>query len=154
MIPLEANDPFYTKAIAEHRELLQLVAGVEEKLAAALGDEEAPPDWQDLLCCLEGLLAHVREHFAEEEAGGLLDEAASRLPRLGPQTTALERQHAPLLRQLCAVVNQARTSGESEKHWHEVDREFRSFCKALLAHEAAENQIAEEAFKGGVATPV
>jgi hypothetical protein len=80
----------------------------------------------------------------------LLEEAVCRLPRLGPQALALERQHPQLLAKLQSIVKEAYRCGESPARWRALAAEFRKFCQALMSHEAAENQIAEAAFKGEI----
>lgn len=142
-------DPFYVKALAEHRELNRLVGEIEHKLTARLNAGICSgPDQIELPELFKVLLIHLEEHFKEEEAGGLLEEVVCRLPRLGPQATALERQHEPLLEQFRPIVEKAQNCGCSPDRWEPVAREFRGFLQALIVHEAAENRLAEEAFHG------
>jgi hypothetical protein len=151
MIPLQGQDPFYVKMLAEHRELHSLLEAVESRLDAARGEaSEEDPDWTALPELLKGLLACIEHHFTEEEEGGVLEEAMSRLPRLCPQVAALERQHKPLLTQLGQLVERSQGCGSSAKQWQSVARDFCRFAYALRAHEAAEDRIAEEAFYGEV----
>jgi hemerythrin len=143
------KDPFYVKALAEHRELSSLVKTIETRLRDALGTEAAREAAQrELPELFNRLWAYLRQHFAEEEAGGLLDEAISRLPRLGPQVTALERQHEPLLRELGQLLAKVQQCGCSEEKWQCIARELKAFTESLRTHEAAENRLAAEAFNG------
>jgi hypothetical protein len=147
MTPLQGKDPFYAKVLDEHRELRGRLAALEDKLAEVLAPAPGrAPDYEELRKLLASLLVHVEQHFAEEEEGGILDEAMCRLPRLCPQAAALERQHKPLLQQLARIVERAGDCGSSENRWRSLAAEFNRFTYAIRAHEAAENRIAEEAF--------
>jgi hypothetical protein len=98
---------------------------------------------------LANLLVRLKQHFAEEEAGGVLEEAASRLPRLAAEADAVEKQHEPLLRQLEQTVRQARGEDGKGSSGRDLADSFARFAYALRVHEAAENRIAEEAFGNG-----
>jgi hypothetical protein len=133
------------KFLAIHRDLHDLVEAIENHIAPTT----RPHHWRSgrrLRELLHQLLLHLEQHFAEEEAGGILEEAMSRLPRLGPQAAVVERQHMPLLRQLGQIVQRAQGCGDSAEKWRSLADEFGRFAYALRAHEAAENRIAEEAF--------
>jgi hypothetical protein len=54
------------------------------------------------------------------------------------------------LAKLQSIVKEAYRCGESPARWRALAAEFRKFCQALMSHEAAENQIAEAAFKGEI----
>jgi hypothetical protein len=92
---------------------------------------------------------YLQHHFAEEEEGGVLEEAMCRLPRLCPRAAALERQHGNLREQMARIIEQAERCGCSAERRQAVARDFSRFAYALRAHEAAENGIAEEAFCEG-----
>src|SRR5687768_3913519 len=114
-------DPFYVRALDEHRELNRLVSEIEHILTARLSSGKCSGlDWTELPQLIKVLLIHVERHFKEEEAGGLLEEVVCRLPRLGPQATALERQHEPLLQQLRPIVEKAQNCGSSPERWEPV----------------------------------
>jgi iron-sulfur cluster repair protein YtfE (RIC family) len=143
MIPLQGEDPFYLKFIDVHRDLHGLVEAVEKQVRAAESDQTA---WSRLPELLERLFDHLKQHFAEEELGGVLEEAMSRLPRLCSRVAVVERQHDPLLQQLGQVVERARTCPGSVENWRSIADDFQRFTYALRAHEGAENRIAAEAF--------
>jgi hypothetical protein len=148
MMTLQGQDPFYAKFVTEHRDLNRLLEAVEKQLSAA-GGEHGGEARSVLPETIDDLLAHIERHFEEEEQGGLLDEAICRLPRLGPQVTVVERQHAPLLAQLGQIAKRAKEVGSSAGQWKALADEFRRFAYALRAHEAAENRVAEEALAHG-----
>jgi hypothetical protein len=142
------QDPFYAKFLADHRELHGLVKAIEDRLAS-LAQNASEPTQSALADLLADLLARLKQHFAEEEAGGVLEEAATRLPRLAAEADAIERQHEPLLRQLEQVVQQAPGGDGKESSGRALAEAFGRFAYALRAHEAAENRIAGEAFGNG-----
>ncbi len=150
MIPLPDQDPFYVKALAAHRELSGLVSGIATGLDAVVHSQPGDQAWSELPARFEGLLLYLKQHFAEEEAGGLLEEAICRLPRLGPQATVLERQHEPLLRDCSELVERAEVCGSSKELWKGLAQDYGQFIKALLTHEAAENRLAEQAFNAEI----
>jgi hemerythrin len=143
MLPLQAEDPFYLKFVNVHRDLHGLVDAVERQIRAAEGDQDA---WSKLPELLDRLLVHLKQHFAEEESGGVLEEAMSRLPRLCSRVAVVERQHDPLLRQISQVVQRASTCDGAAENWRSIADDFHRFVHALRAHEATEDRIAEEAF--------
>jgi hemerythrin len=147
MIQIPMKDPFYETVLADHRHLCGLVSALQGRFNAC-AEGRAGAARQDLPRMLEELLKHLQLHFATEEAGGMLEEAVCRLPRLSRQAMALEREHAPLLEQLGAIVKTARESGDLQPMCQELNGQFKEFCHDLLAHEGAENRLAAEAFQG------
>jgi uncharacterized protein YdcH (DUF465 family) len=147
MITIPGKDPFYQKLLSEHCELDHRVQAIEELFNAGHDAEEPRTR---LLKMLKELLEQIERHFAEEEKGGVLEEAVCRLPRLCSQLAGVERRHQPLLEQLRALVGQAERCGTRPRDWDRLADAFSRFAYALRAHEAAENRIADEAFgKGG-----
>jgi hemerythrin len=145
MLPLEEHDPFYVKFVDDHRELHGLVEAIEKGIGAALTANDVAA-WSELPKLLQELRTHLQKHFAEEEAGGVLEEAMSRLPRLAHEVAAVERQHAPLLRLINQLAQRAQNGGLTVDQWRSLADGFGRFAYALRAHEAAENRIVEEAF--------
>jgi hypothetical protein len=142
------RDPFYAKFKADHHELHGLVEAIEDRFTS-LAQNAGEPTQSALTGLLDDLLVRLKQHFVEEEAGGVLEEATSRLPRLAAESDAVERQHAPLLRQLEQIVQQARGGDGEGRSGGALTDAFGRFAHALRAHEAAENRIAEEAFGNG-----
>jgi hypothetical protein len=141
MIVEQGKNPFYETAIAEHRELRQILERIEAAVQEIV-DPASPKLIQRLTQELEGLAKHLSEHFRQEEAGGYLEEAVTRLPRLASLVDSLERQHPPLEKQLSVLIGCARAAQDIGT----LKRMFESFCTTLLAHEAAEDRVLEEAF--------
>ena len=142
---LMERNPYYRRSQAEHRELAGMVAHIEDFLSR-LNNEASDADWDQLSVLAAELLEHVSQHFQQEEAGGYLEEAIARLPRLGPQATVLERQHAPLLQRLTEIVQSVYDTDRSAAAWQSWQSEFRKFSRALAAHEQHETALMDEAF--------
>lgn len=129
---------------AEHRELCRLVRSIADGLAS-----DRP--WRHqrasgVLAGLRDLQNRLEHHFAREEAGGYLEEALTQAPRFSAQAAHLLEQHAQLLGQLRQVVQMAAAARETSSAWPALKGECATFIKELLAHEAAENQLVQEAF--------
>ncbi len=88
----------------------------------------------------------MRDHFAQEEQGGYLEEALSYAPRLGPQAAKLERQHPQLLARMDDVCDTAHKRGSEPVAWPAILDGARAAIKELMAHESGENQIIQKAF--------
>ena len=141
--PHSAN-PYFELAMAEHRALHRMIRETQAAVALACqsaGPKSARRSAQEQI---GRLFEHVREHFAQEEAGGYLEEATSIVPRLGPDAAELERQHGMFLVKLQYLVNAAAAATDKDA-WEEVGSLFRSLIAELCEHEAAENRILQQA---------
>ena len=137
----------YLEALkAEHRQLGQMVGQAEAALAAAAGQGWTGQRATHVVEQLIALRDLMREHFAQEEAGGYLEEALSHAPRLGPQAARLERQHPQLLARISDVCELARKRHDDPSAWPAIHENARGAIKELLAHEAGENQLVQQAF--------
>jgi len=142
--PQTENNPFFERALCEHRELNRSVHELEQCFALA-PLEVTPQTCREAATQLQRLRDHLAAHFAQEEDGGYLEEALSRVPRLGPQAADLERQHAPLLARLNSLVQRACETREVIERWSQLAADFRGFVRSLLEHEVAENRIVQAA---------
>jgi hypothetical protein len=97
---------------------------------------------------LEDLLRELRSHFAEEEAGGCLEEAVARCPSLGPQTKDLMGAHPQLARELEQLLAATKTGKANGEVWQQ---QFEAFATDLRTHECAENRLLQTAFGGDAA---
>lgn len=131
---------------ADHQELRNLVRGIERQLNAAEAAGWAKNEAQVVLTAIDELGRHLREHFAEEEAGGYMEEALALAPRFGPQAERLLKEHPTMLQQVGRLVELARCCCEQAQQGPELSRLAREFFATLRAHDAAENQIIQEAF--------
>ena len=140
----EAN-PFYVQAVSEHRELHAAVDRIRRLLDAPLDDatRERAVDARHSLLVLRDQLAR---HFAQEEAGGYLEEAIVRLPQIAPQAKVLQRQHRDFLDRANAMLADAETGDSAANALLKLKADYVAFAKRLEAHEAAENVLLQRAF--------
>ncbi|MCL6502720.1 MAG: hemerythrin domain-containing protein [Pirellulales bacterium] len=131
---------------ADHLELRAMVREIEKLLAAAQAARWATVEVQALLAAVEDLDRHLREHFAEEEAGGYMEEALAIAPRFGPQAQRLVNEHPVMLQQMAQILDMARRCVTQSQVGPELSRLLREFFTTLRAHDAAENRIIQEAF--------
>jgi hypothetical protein len=143
--PLNQHNPFFERALVDHRELRRLVASVQDVCESAATSKAVEAARQAAPGRLGGLLDHIQAHFAQEEEGGYLEEAISLVPQIASQAAQLERQHAPLLNSLRGIVERAKTAARDAERWCRVHSDFEAFCKDLLAHEAAESRLIQQA---------
>ena len=91
---------------AEHREMRRLV----QVLRHALGK---PGGWsresaEAAFEAFEALEAHLKEHFAQEEEGGYLEQALAVAPRYSDEAKHLLKQHGLMTRQVAHAVETAK----------------------------------------------
>jgi len=124
----------------EHIRVHRAVSDVEAEITGAVSPRDAPR--------IKAALVKLREtlsmHFAEEEEGGCLNEAAAFCPRLAPDVEVVEREHTSLLKLVDHLIRRAEVC-ETEDYVES----FRRFAKTLHAHENSENRILSEAFGTG-----
>lgn len=143
----EESSSAYIKALkAEHRELGQLVRAVDVALAAAADQGWKGQRTSHVVEQLVTLCDFMRDHFAQEEEGGYLEEALSHAPRLGPQAARLLHQHPQLLARIGDVCDLARKRHDDPSAWPAIHENAHAAIKELLAHETGENQLVQQAF--------
>lgn len=127
----------------EHRRLRELLIRIEQNWIVA--DEGSEPVAPQLSKSLQELRSELVHHFAEEENGGCLEEAACRCPSLSHDVRRVEGEHVTLLNELDAVIKDVPADADSAAFpkQHEA---FKRFTAKLRNHETAENQLLETAF--------
>lgn len=127
----------------EHDRLNKLLLEIGREVANL---SQASPS-QNALAHLAQQFADLRRqlqaHFAEEEAGGCLEEAVTRCPSLGIDSNTIVAEHPFLDRMLDQLVTQTRNLAVAPA---DVQRDFREFVDKLHAHEEAENRLLQMAF--------
>jgi iron-sulfur cluster repair protein YtfE (RIC family) len=136
--------PYVAHLKEEHREVHALVSGVRRQVEALTG-ADLPRQLPVVRRVLGDLRQRLARHFAEEEGGGCLEEAAARLPRLGAAVQQIENEHPRLLAQLDAVLDRVRGTLDAQA-WPDVLVGFGDFARALAQHEALENRVLEQGF--------
>ncbi len=128
---------------AEHRRLSHCLRGVERQWEAVGLAPASSELFDHLLQELRALRAELARHFAEEEAGGCLEEAVSALPQLSREVARLEREHAELLEALDRLLLDMRAGARRGSPVRTCEHEFRRLAARLRGHEAAETRILE-----------
>lgn len=128
---------------AEHKRLHEQVRSVEQVLS--LIQEKTSKDLRGkLINKLSTLRDTMQHHFAEEDAGGCLEEAACRCPELVQIVTQLEHEHSDLLQALDRIIRSAKADPSR------VRDVFPAFHERLEAHETAENKVLATGFQATI----
>ncbi|HVX63432.1 MAG TPA: hemerythrin domain-containing protein [Pirellulales bacterium] len=133
---------------AEHREMRRLV----QVLRHAMGKEGgwSKESAQEALKAFEALKAHLKEHFAQEEEGGYLEQALAVAPRYSDEAKLLLKQHGLMTRQVAHAVETARRAVDEPGAWAALAAETRELLQKLVEHETAENRIVQKALNTGI----
>jgi hypothetical protein len=131
---------------AEHRELHDVLRKVDRawRTCEAQGWKEA--DVCELCEATTALKEYLAHHFAQEEAGGYLEEALTLAPRLGTTADRLLEQHPLLLTNCAEVCERLRRAGGDPEARRELRERFNALRKLLLEHERGENAVMQEAY--------
>jgi hypothetical protein len=130
---------------AEHRRVRQMLRQAHAAIVWSGGpDRDVSPD--DVVKALRRVRDDLEHHFAQEEAGGCMDEAVSRCPRLSAEVKRIEAEHPELLRELDRLIAQAMDGNSSVENRLAIERGFDDLCRQLHAHEVAENAVLREGF--------
>lgn len=129
--------------LAEHRQLHSFVRRLQTNLNQLTEKTLDAPLRKRLLAAGESLKEELKRHFAEEEEGGCLDYAVSRVPSLAPEAAALESEHPQLLVELERVLEPLRGDKAGKVTLGDVQNAFNAFVLRLLKHEARENRIVQ-----------
>jgi hypothetical protein len=145
MLDYEECRPYVAHLIAEHRRLHAMLHQARAAIVHSGGpDRDASVD--DIVRVLRHIRSELAHHFAEEEAGGCMDEAVSCCPRLSAEVKRIEAEHPELLLEIDRLIAQALDTKPSVAHVVALERGFDHLCQQLCAHEAAENGILRQAF--------
>jgi hypothetical protein len=145
MPSLHRSDPVITgHVLAEHRELFHLIS--EAKLA--FNDTGRPLAKRREFAHerLTTLRDHLHDHFTQEERGGFLEEAVTRMPRLGRRMEEILQQHPPLLAELDSLTAALADSHLTAADWRQIGQQFETFVGHLQAHERSENAVVQEGY--------
>ena len=136
--------------LAEHRDLFHLMHSVQ--LAFAMAGQPRPESRADVLESLHHLREHLGDHFAQEELGGFLEEAMTRMPRLSAAVRSIVAQHPALLAELdrviddLTIVEKSGGGAAGAKSWSAAVHAFEAFAANMAAHERSENMVVQEGY--------
>jgi hemerythrin len=145
MLHYEDCRPYVQHLLTEHRRLHTMLRLARSAIRQCCGpDRDATT--ADIVRVLKQVRDELSHHFADEEAGGCIEEAVSRCPSISPQASRVQSEHPELLRQLDALLAQVSDSEQTVAGRITVQRQFDELCRQLHAHEAAENDLLRQAF--------
>jgi len=145
MASIDRSDPVILgHVLVEHRDLFNLMSSVRSAFAA---ETASTPDGQAvLLSMLHQLRDHLHDHFAQEEEGGFLEEAVSRMPRLSAAVRSILRQHPGLLAELDSLIDTLGSGIDCTVSWSDANHAFDVFSAHMAAHERSENTVVQEGY--------
>jgi iron-sulfur cluster repair protein YtfE (RIC family) len=145
MASIDRSDPVILgHLLAEHRDLFNLIQSVRKALATS---GEPPAERRAaILESLRSLRCHLKGHFAQEESGGFLEEAVTRIPRLSAAMRSIIAQHPDLLVELDGVIAGLDAAPASAAAWESAGRNFERFADHMTAHEQRENAVVQEGY--------
>jgi hypothetical protein len=122
---------------SEHRRLHQRILEVQHALAQSQTGLNAE---------LTALQDELAQHFAEEDAGGCMEEAMARCPAVAERCRALCAEHSVLLREMSALIDEYHAEAQRRARWGD---DFHQLTERLFQHEREENEILQRAFGVG-----
>lgn len=137
--------PFFVQAMNDHEHLRRCVAEIHELLDRHR-DQVSCEAVTEATRLIVALRDDLRRHFEQEEEGGYLEEALTRVPSMAPQAAQLQKQHAEFLKIAEQMIADAQCGDRPEGIWTRLKGDYARFAKKLLAHEASENKLLERAF--------
>jgi hypothetical protein len=141
----EECQPYVNHLIVEHRRLHGMLHSARTSIMQSRGpDRDASVD--DIVHALRRIRSELAQHFAEEDAGGCLDEAVCHCPRLAAEAKRIEAEHPELLSEIDRLIAEALDSEQSVANRISMERDFEQLYRQLCVHEAAENAILRQAF--------
>ena len=122
----------------EHAHIDQALMELQNLLSQAAQSREGD---HSLLARLVKLRDDLRHHFRDEEEGGCLEEAQSKLPGLSEGVRKLQTEHATFLSSLDAMISKAEKLAGQSATIRDLQSAFGDFLRRLHAHETEENRI-------------
>jgi hypothetical protein len=137
--------PYILHLRVEHRRLNAALGQIGGLLLDLDGTGAKYPPTQLVESLLE-LRWKLRHHFAEEEAGGCIEEAVSRCPSLSSDARVIEAQRPNLMKELDGVIQRVRCERPGTVEVAAMQRAFEQFAGTLQQHESAERRILQMGF--------
>ena len=141
----EAN-PFYVQALAERRALHTAVEGLRKFVADRSSSKATKPQVAELRRCIEKLCDHLARHVTEETAGGCLEEASARNPKIAAEAETLQRQYRDFLKTAEKLRSNAERPSLTAEAWNALRSDCDHFVERLRENEAGESALLQNAF--------
>lgn len=141
----EAN-PFYVQALAERRALHTAVEGLRKFVADSSIANTTKNQVAELRRCIEKLCNQLARHVAEETAGGCLEEASARNPKIAAEAESLQRRYLEFLKaaeKLRSIAESPRLTADA---WNALRSDCLQFADRLREYEAGESVLLQNAF--------
>lgn len=139
MTAFNESDSYLSHLRAEHYRLDQLTRSIRDDLSDASEDDWNRVTRPHLAAKLGALKDELSRHIGEEEHGGCIDEAISRLPSLAKEAEQLAQESDELRKSLWQVMHFVDAGTQAD-----AQRSFRAFAGKLIVHERHETQVAEK----------
>jgi hypothetical protein len=131
--------------LAQHRRLHLMLRQMREAILESVQPDETP-SFAEITRTLKKLREEMAKHFAEEEAGGCLNEAVTRCPALSSEAKRIEGEHPLILQRIDSLIEQAETLKPIPQNQYAIQRLFDVMYRQLQDHEAAENRLLAQGF--------
>ena len=111
---------------AEHRHLREVMLQMQATIDAGV---QSRSDAEAIERQLVALRDELERHYAEEERGGCLEEAASRCPSLSGDVTRVIAEHQELRADMDAIVGQSRLVVDNLAELPGLQQSFAEFAR-------------------------
>jgi hypothetical protein len=144
---VEESRAYAEHLLSEHRRVHGLLNRIDQQWSLTSGAPRPRLVISNLREGFDELRRELVKHFAEEEEGGVLEEAVARCPGLGREEMRLEEEHSALLGELDRIITGMQTAMEVGLIPRELNQTLRLFVQRLQSHEADENRLLERGFR-------
>jgi hemerythrin-like domain-containing protein len=131
---------------AEHRVLHKRLRDLQAELNSVTKTKLDAAMLERMTQVGQQLVDELAGHFREEEEGGCMDYAVSRVPGLAVEVRDLEAEHPQLLASMRYMLAQLRLAQPGELSVADFKQQFDAFVVRMLAHEARESRVVERGF--------
>lgn len=138
---------YVTQLRGEHQQVKQCLKRIDQQLQHCCEGSDSATGVDELIHSLADLRAELAHHFAEERAGGCLEEAVIHSPCLGREAAELEREDVKLLGLLDRLIGRLQAAPSVIGG---VAKEYRRLVQRISEYEAAESRIVGDSFGMGV----
>lgn len=132
-----------------HNDLLNHLEAVGQWWPDASHSTVSALNAREVLVRLTELRDSLKDHFAVEEDLGLLPDRSTTDSRFEEKESALLKQHVGLRERLDALIASVPVTSEHFAAWVSAKKHFEEFRKELQAHERAEIDLIQSAFRDG-----
>jgi hemerythrin len=129
----------------EHRRLHRLLGDIKSAITGSIESEKSPFSFP-IAQLLRQLSEQLKHHFAEEEAGGCLEEAICHCPSLSGEEKRITSEHAAILAETNDLFEQAAALPAKRRNLVGIKEAFERLLLRIRIHEAAENRLLSRGF--------